>query len=247
MTSGAIIRPVVSREYVSIPNAILADRRLSIETRGMLCFILSKSKNFEIRPWALANALSTEGKRLGRTKLDRMIAEAMRVGYIARSDKQGRKAHGKFGRFAYIVGLPEDVIAELQRQSVAILPQTQNPHTDDPHTDDPHTGFGSALSTKIQNLPIKQSTNHHHHQSGHPAPAVYGERPKAAEERYSAMGQHALANGMTFVWIGSEPYRAWHRLRGPDGMPFVDVAILDGVERRGCWMPSMYPRQRARA
>jgi hypothetical protein len=98
-----------SRDYVALPNAILSDRRLSIEARGMICFILSKSKNFEIRPYALRHVLSTEGRRLGRTKLDRMIDEALSVGYMARSDKQTRKEGGKFGRYAYICGLPEDV------------------------------------------------------------------------------------------------------------------------------------------
>jgi hypothetical protein len=238
---GAIIRPVVSRDYVSLPNAILSDQRLSIETRGMVCFILSKSKNFEIRPYALRKALSIAGQRLGRTKLDRMIAEAVAVGYMARSHKQARKKGGKFGRYAYICGLPEDVAAELQRQGAPFLPNARNPHPDNPHAGESLAGFGASLSTKKKRTPTNNQTNHQQHQSGQPQASSPVGRPLATDESYSQMGLHAKANGMTFIWVGSKPFQAWRAFRGDNGMPLVDVAVLDGVERRGCWMPSMYP------
>ena len=238
---GVIIRPVVSREYVSLPNSILADLRISIEARGMLCWILSKSRNFEIRPWALAKALSIEGKRLGRTKLNRMMGEAMAAGYMARGDKQGRKDDGSFARFAYIVGMPDDVAAELARLSVASLPHAQNPHTGDPHT-----GFGSALSTKRMSLESTDHKNHQHHQSGHPPAAAPAAPKRSTVECYSQIGRQAQASGLVFVFVGSKPYNAWRTFRGDDGMPFVDVAIIDGVERRGSWFVSLYPPSQPR-
>jgi hypothetical protein len=238
---GIIIRPVVNRNYVSLPNAILADQRLSIETRGMICFILSKSKNFEIRPYALRKVLAKEGHRLGRTKLARMITEAIAVGYMARSDKQRRKEGGQFARYAYICGLPEDVAAELQRQGAVFMPHARNPATVNRRTDDPKTASEAALSTKRIRLPNTNQTNHQHDQSGQPqAVAPLASQP-AADERYSELGRHAKASGMTFVWVGSKPYNAWRAFRGDDGMPFIDVAVIDGQERRGCWLPSMYP------
>jgi len=244
---GVIIRPAVSREYVSLPNAILSDRRLSLDTRGMLCFILSKSKNFEIRPWALAKALSTDGAKLGRTKLDRMFREATAAGYVARSEKQGRKDDGSFSRFAYIVGMPDDVAAEVERLSVASLPHARNPHTGDPHTGDPHTGNVHTLSTKYGPNEKTDHTNHQHHQFGHPPVdlCAEGEKRSSDEGSYSRIGQHAKANGMVFVYVGSKPYQAWRAFRGDDGMPFVDVAVINGIARRGSWFPSIYPRRGA--
>ena len=65
------------------------------------------------------------------------------------------------------------------------------------------------------------------------------------EEAYSRLGQHAKASGLVFVYVGSKPYNAWKAFKGDDGMPFVDAAVIDGVERRGSWFVSMYPRQTA--
>lgn len=56
-----IIRPVVSREYTALPNAILKDRRLSADTRAMVALVLSKPKTWQLRPPALARELSREG------------------------------------------------------------------------------------------------------------------------------------------------------------------------------------------
>jgi hypothetical protein len=39
-----IIRPVVSREYTALPNAIFKDRRLSADTRAMVALVLSKPR-----------------------------------------------------------------------------------------------------------------------------------------------------------------------------------------------------------
>jgi hypothetical protein len=232
---GIIIRPAVSREYVALPNAVLADRRMSIETRGMVAYMLSKSRNFEIRPWALARALSTEGKRLGRTKLDRMMREAMAAGYMARSEKQARKDDGSFGRFAYIVGMPGDVTAEVWGLSVAYLPHARKPHTGDPRTGGPHTDFGSALSTKVKSSPTRSSTKDQHHQSGHPSVASLASTPQTSDKEFTPMGQRAKALGLTF------------REASGNAMPPIDIAVIDGNERRGCWMASMYPPARGAA
>jgi hypothetical protein len=92
-----IIRPVCSDKYVSIPNAILNDKRLSIDTRGMVAYILSKPQNWDIRPVPLANALSREGDTpVRRKRLNRMFNEAMAAGYMARSAEQTHRDDGSW-------------------------------------------------------------------------------------------------------------------------------------------------------
>src|SRR5438094_2208577 len=104
-----IIRPVCSREFVSLPNVILNDERLSIEARGMIAYLLSKPPRWQIKTASLARALSKKDHPLGRTKLTRMLQEAIAAGYLARSSEQERKANGDFGSYIYVIGLPEDV------------------------------------------------------------------------------------------------------------------------------------------
>src|SRR5262245_30222530 len=104
-----IIRPVCKREFVSIPNVILTDERLSIDTRGMLVYLLSRPKNWQIRRRPLAKALSKQGKPIGQTKLSRMFSEAIEASYMARSLEQAHKKNGDFDSYIYVVGMPEDV------------------------------------------------------------------------------------------------------------------------------------------
>jgi hypothetical protein len=68
--------------------------------------------------------------------------------------------------------------------------------------------------------------------------------PRAAEDGLTEVGRQALANEMKFAYENSEPFRAWRRFRGQDGMPPIDVRIVNGTRRRGSWFPSLYPRRR---
>ncbi len=134
-----IIRPACGRSYTALPNAIWNDRRLSADTRAMVALVLSKPSNWQLRPVPLARALSREGaKPIGRAKLARMFQEAMSAGYMARSAEQGRQDDGAFGRYAYFLGMPDDVTAAVASSGVAILPQSDQPHTAEPHTANRH-------------------------------------------------------------------------------------------------------------
>jgi hypothetical protein len=68
--------------------------------------------------------------------------------------------------------------------------------------------------------------------------------PRAAEDGLTEVGRQALANGMHFAYENSEPFRAWQRFRGEDGMPSIDVRKINGTWRRGSCFPSLYPRRR---
>jgi hypothetical protein len=142
--SGMVIRPFVRREFTALPNAILNDRRLSADTRAMLAYILSKPKTWEVRPRALAKALSGPIP-LGQKRLARMFHEASSAGYMIRSKSQEHKENGSFGRYAYYVGMPEDIamaaegtkkrgILTVNELGVAILPQRPEAYTREAYT-----------------------------------------------------------------------------------------------------------------
>lgn len=109
-----IIRPACEREYTSLPNAIFNDRRLSVDTRAMIAWILSKPRTWRVQPGRMATALSRTGEKpLGRTKLSRMFKEAMAAGYMARSEKQAHQNDGLWGAYDYFVGMPDDVATAI--------------------------------------------------------------------------------------------------------------------------------------
>jgi hypothetical protein len=244
-----IIRPVCSREFVALPNVILNDERLTIETRGMLAYILSKPKTWQIRPVPLARALSKKGSsRLGRTKLARMFKEAQEAGYMARSAAQSHRANGDFASYDYVVGMPEDVAAAIETPAdaaaVTFSAQSRFAHTHHAHTHHAHTQ-NEHRSHKVQN-PEKQILKSTKHQQSHPLPLpdVAAARQNSADKEYTAMGRSALAHGMVFVFEESEPFIAWRDFRGVSGMPLIDVAVIQGKRRRGVWLPSLYPPSR---
>ncbi len=74
-----IIKPACSREYVSVPNAVVTDRRLSIETRGMVAYLLSRPRDWQIRPMPLAKALSSERSHKTRIRFTRARFTRTRV------------------------------------------------------------------------------------------------------------------------------------------------------------------------
>jgi hypothetical protein len=119
-----IIRPVVSREYTALPNVIFTDQRHSADTRTAFALVLSRPKNWEMRPWWLMKMLSRIGtKPVGRKAIARMFRELMATGHMARSKEQTRQADGAFGKYVYFVGMPDDVAAAIASSDVAFLPQ----------------------------------------------------------------------------------------------------------------------------
>jgi hypothetical protein len=154
-----IIRPAAKTEFTALPNVIFNDRRLSADTRLMLAWILSKSKTWQVRPGPLARALSRKGgKTLGRTKLSRMFREAMAVGYMTRSAQQGHEDDGRFGKYIYFVGMPDDVAEAVRQSEIQVLPCARNPHMGDPHTGDP-SAANQTTNHKGKNLKTNNSKN----------------------------------------------------------------------------------------
>lgn len=238
MNDTVIIRPAVRRSYTRLPNSILRDDRLSIETRGMISLLVSMPPNWKIMRGPLMRLLSRKGEPFGRYRLDRMFREAMSAGYMARSVKQGRDHDGTFGSHAYIVGLPDDVSREVNSSTVAFMPHVTGPQADVPRADelDRTHKEQSLTTTESKKLSPKFSLASRARKGGDSLSLE--EAPEGCPDQLTREMRDA---GYYPVVVGSQPYAAWVALRGADGMPAAVRVAIKGVARKCCWMSSLWP------
>jgi hypothetical protein len=155
-----IIRTQPTSKYTSLPNAIFRDRRLALDTKALLAYLLSLPPSWEIRPRIITKALSpATGRQLGKDRLRRMFKELINTGYMARSADQTKDNDGFFGPYIYIVGSePRAVEAEADALGVAFLPQSALPSTGEPSTGEPSTGEPSTGEPSTANPPPYKET-----------------------------------------------------------------------------------------
>jgi len=101
-----IIRRKHKSRFAIIPNAIWEDKRLSIEAKGVLGYLLSRPHDWTVRHGQLMATLL-----IGRKWLDRIIGELIAAGYIQRDHEQGRDEHNKFTTYNYVVTDESDDVA----------------------------------------------------------------------------------------------------------------------------------------
>ena len=94
----SIIKVKNKKNYTALANALLCDKRLTFETRGLLAYLLSKPLDWEVRINDLINA-SPAGLRVVR----RMVAEAEEYGYMIRKRYQRED-----GTFSWITEVYEE-------------------------------------------------------------------------------------------------------------------------------------------
>jgi hypothetical protein len=232
-----ILKPACKREFVTIPNSLLNDTRVSIETRGMIAHLLSKPKNWKIRPLPLAKALSRRGERnLGRKRLYRMFSEASEARYMARSATQRHQDDGSWGGYDYIVGMPDEVSAIVQRSDGAytfVLPQCREAHALEACTrndDENH---------KIQNHKSQKDINPPFHNL---SPGCAGP-PTACQDELGER-EPAVRAAECFVWEDSKPFKEWARYwrqNGGSSHPPLINKTIGGKQIRGTWLPTLYP------
>jgi hypothetical protein len=86
------------KNFTVLPNAMLEDRSMSIDTRGMMAYLLSRPDDWEVRHDALCRTLSVTSERLRR-----MIREGLEAGYITRDEAQPRDTLNRFTSYDYVV------------------------------------------------------------------------------------------------------------------------------------------------
>jgi uncharacterized phage protein (TIGR02220 family) len=139
MEESLIKRTKKKGDFTQIENSLLNDKRMSLDTKGLLCYILSKPDDWITYKRQLMKEFS-----LGRTSIDRMFKEMEVCGYVVVS-KMVRGADGSFKGNAYHF-YDESILKETN------LTDARLPTTDDPSTDN-HTTTNTILK------PILNYTN----------------------------------------------------------------------------------------
>lgn len=124
-----IRRGVRNARYAAIPNHVFEETRLSMEARWLLGYLLSKPDNWTV----VLRDIINKGN-CGRDKARRMIAELVELGY---AQKEQARDGGRFSALSLVI-YDEPFPAEAV-ESVASLPQTENPSTVNPSTEKPAT------------------------------------------------------------------------------------------------------------
>jgi hypothetical protein len=81
----AIEKKELKSHYACIPNGTLEDPRLSLDTRGLLAFLLSKPEDWIIRASQIRRDFG-----IGQVVQQRIFRELERAGYLERKVLQGR-------------------------------------------------------------------------------------------------------------------------------------------------------------
>ena len=216
---AVIIRHKHTGSFTVVPNAIFNDDRLSLTAKGLLGYLLSRPRNWEVRHDQLQRKLD-----IGRKLLSKLLNELREAGYLERDEEQGRDDQNRFTTLNYVV---RD-IPELTAADVPTPLRSEPPHKRD-------TGNNKEEIKTESTKPFPK-----------PLPTEQGDTQLARQWVYSEFGERAFAAGQRAVYLGSKPYQAWLSYRGKDGMPgFVDRAIINGKVQEIVWMPSLYPPRRA--
>ncbi|MDR7220343.1 helix-turn-helix domain-containing protein [Aminobacter aminovorans] len=148
---ATIRRGARNARYTTVPNHVFEDVRLSMEARWLLGYLLSKPDNWTVRMGDIAKKGAC-----GRDKARRMINELVEHGY---AEKDQHREDGRFGKLALVIFDEPKEPCEINGtdQSVAFVPQTENPSTVNPSTEKPATANAALVKTEDLVIPESQS------------------------------------------------------------------------------------------
>ncbi len=96
LNTSMIKRSVLQRNFSIISNEILLDPKLTLEAKGLLCLMLSKSDDWIFyKDW-----LRKQSIKVGRDKFNRILNELKQVGYISIEQVKGE---GKFKHSQWVI------------------------------------------------------------------------------------------------------------------------------------------------
>jgi hypothetical protein len=158
-----------ARDFVQVANCTAQDSRLSWEARGLLLYLLSLPKDWNIR----VSHLQKQGGA-GRDAVRRILHELQQFGYASGVGKenQERGERGRFGRQMGIQVYESPALNPLHSEEKS--PSPENPSTvASPVTDSPQTARPSPENPSTVASPVTDSP-----QTARPSP----ENPSAYKE-----------------------------------------------------------------
>lgn len=88
--SGGVVQVVHTARYGAVPEALLEDRRLGLDTRAVAAWLAIKASGWQIKISYLRCSLALPGKtELGKDLWQRIAAELESAGYLSRTKLKG--------------------------------------------------------------------------------------------------------------------------------------------------------------
>lgn len=87
------IKSKVNKDYTVIPNYILKEEKLSMQSKFLLIYVMSLPSDFEVSLNGLSRALSNEAGRVTEAAIRKCLKELKEVGYVVRvfdKDESGK-------------------------------------------------------------------------------------------------------------------------------------------------------------
>lgn len=91
-----IVRRKLNSNFAGPPNAIWVDHRLSVESKGVLGYLLSRPDNWNAPVANVGHVLN-----VGKDRLRRIFRELIAAKYVIR--EQRRNAKGAFANVEYLI------------------------------------------------------------------------------------------------------------------------------------------------
>ena len=124
--------------YAQIPNFMLRDKKLSLDTIGLLAQLMSHSPGWRVSQESLAKA-----NGVGRDAIRRMIRELVEAGYLSVSEKQVHNEKGYLAGYTYTTKDPDEM--------------TQEPSLVEPLLAEPTKANTAHKNTKNQEHKVKEN------------------------------------------------------------------------------------------
>ena len=115
------IKSKVNKDYTVIPNYILKEEKLSMQSKFLLIYVMSLPSDFEVSLSGLSRALSNEASRVTEAAIRKCLKELKEVGYVVRvfdKDENGRMVGSHYNFYDTPQITTETVVETLERKEV---------------------------------------------------------------------------------------------------------------------------------
>ena len=115
------IKSKVNKDYTVIPNYILKEEKLSMQSKFLLIYVMSLPSDFEVSLSGLSRALSNEASRVTEAAIRKCLKELKEVGYVVRvfdKDENGRMVGSHYNFYDTPQITTETVVETVERKEV---------------------------------------------------------------------------------------------------------------------------------
>jgi hypothetical protein len=130
----SVVRRRHNSNFTVVPNRVTDDKRLSLEAKGLQCWLLARPDD-----WAFKLALIGPLLGIGRDKTERLFRELIEAGYV---DRIQERTDGKWGPVEYCVfdepqSFAKQLSGKVEAEAVAHLDTAATPRPEKPVPEKP--------------------------------------------------------------------------------------------------------------